>query len=76
MREEEDQLLTINEAVSYLGISRNTFFRLRRERKIAPVNDNPLLARQHNPLFSKADLDRLKGEAERIRRGDPPPAAS
>jgi ACT domain-containing protein len=49
--------LTTDEAIAYLHISRDTFYRWRRSGKIVPFNLNDALDRQPNPLYKRADLD-------------------
>jgi hypothetical protein len=52
--------LTTQEALAYLGIGRSAFFKRIRDGKIKAVNYNPALEKQHKPLWSTDDLDRLK----------------
>ena len=62
--------LTTDEAIAYLKISRDTFFRWRRVGKIVPYNLNESVDRQPNPLYKRADLDTFvaKRRQERLRR--------
>ena len=52
--------LTTEQAMRRLNISRGTFFARLRERKdIKPVNYNPNLKKQHNPMWRQEDVDQL-----------------
>ena len=55
-----ETLLTTEEAMYRLGISRGTFFsRLREHSDIKPANFNPNLKKQHNPVWRQSDVDTL-----------------
>ena len=59
MTNEERRLLTVNEALEYLRISRPTFYRLIKQGKIKPVKIGK------RTLIDKADLDRLIEESKK-----------
>jgi hypothetical protein len=53
-------LLTTDQAIHRLGISRGTFFaRLREKPDMRPANYNPNLKKQHNPVWRIEDVDKL-----------------
>lgn len=52
-------LLTSEEAMKALRISRNTFWKLKKQGYLRPVGENPLLERQHRLLFRREDIERL-----------------
>jgi hypothetical protein len=53
-------VLTTDQAMHRLGISRGTFFaRLREKPEIKPANYNPNLKKQHNPVWRIEDVDKL-----------------
>jgi hypothetical protein len=60
MSKETGKVLTTDKAMKRLNISRGTFFaRLREHKDIKPVNYNPNLKKQHNPVWRQEDVDRL-----------------
>lgn len=59
-------LLTSDEAMAELGISRNTFWKRLREGYLTPVNVNPVLERQRRLYFRREDVERFKRDG--IRR--------
>jgi len=60
MRKETGRVLTTEQAMHRLNVSRGTFFsRLRDHRDIKPVNYNPNLKKQHNPVWRIEDVDQL-----------------
>jgi hypothetical protein len=57
---ETEKLFTTDQAMHRLNVSRGTFFaRLRDHKDIKPVNYNPNLKKQHNPVWRREDVDRL-----------------
>ncbi len=54
-----ENLLTTEQAMKRLNISRGTFFARLRDKKIKPANYNPALKKQHRPLFDPKDIDTL-----------------
>lgn len=55
-----EKVLTTEQAMRRLGMSRGTFFsRLKEHPEIKPVNYNPNLKRRHNPLWRREDIDTL-----------------
>lgn len=59
-------LLTTEEAMAALRVSRVTFFKLKRQGYLIPVDVNPVLERQRRLLFRREDVERLGREG--IRR--------
>jgi predicted DNA-binding transcriptional regulator AlpA len=57
---EGKELMTTQEVLAVLEISRQTLYNLMSEGRIAPVNRNPLLKKQSRLLFSRAEVERLK----------------
>jgi DNA-binding NtrC family response regulator len=56
----QEEMLTPKDAAKYLGISEMTMYRRMKEKGIKPTNYNPMLRRQKEPRYSKADLDKMK----------------
>lgn len=54
-----DKVLTTEQAMRRLNISRGTFFSRIREHGIKPANYNPNLKKQHNPVWRREDVDSL-----------------
>lgn len=61
-------LLTTEETLAELRISRNTLWKRIHQGYITPVNENPVLERQRRHYFKREDVERLKREG--IRRPD------
>lgn len=60
MQNQHDPLLTTDEAMYRLKMSRGTFFaRLKEHPDIRPANYNPNLKKQHNPVWRQSDVDKL-----------------
>lgn len=60
MSKEQRNVLTTEQAAKRLRVSRATFFmRLKNFPNIKPVNYNPNLMRQHNPMWYVEDVDKL-----------------
>jgi hypothetical protein len=60
MSKETGKVLTTDQAMKRLNVSRGTFFaRLREHKDIKPVNYNPNLKKQHNPVWRQEDVDQL-----------------
>ncbi len=55
----EGELLSTEEVIDLLGISRTTLFKLMREKKIEPIPTSPLLKRPRRLRFRRADVERL-----------------
>jgi len=55
-------LLTSEEAMAELRISRNTFWKRIRQGYITPATVNPMLERQRPLRFKREDIERLKIE--------------
>lgn len=55
----EETLLTTEQAMKRLNMSRGTFFARLKEHRIKPTNYNPALKKQHKPLFRQEDIDKL-----------------
>ncbi len=53
------QLLTTEEAMDLLHMSRGTFFARVKENGIKPANFNPNLRKQHNPVWRREDVAKL-----------------
>ncbi len=64
----DKEVMTTDEAIAYLKISRDTFYRWRREGKIEPFNFNEALDRQPSPLYKKADLDAFLAQRKAQRK--------
>jgi|GEM_PF-7083183 len=58
-------LLTSEEAMAAMRVSRNTFWKLKREGYLIPVDENKLLERQRRLLFRREDIERLIREGRR-----------
>lgn len=56
----EDDLMDLSEGAKYLGIGRTTLYLRLKERDVKPANYNPMLRRQKEPKYTKAQLDELK----------------
>ncbi len=60
MTKETEKLLTTEQAMRRLNMSRGTFFsRLKEHQEIKPANYNPNLRKQHNPVWRRDDVDKL-----------------
>jgi hypothetical protein len=59
---EEKKEMTTADALKYLNLSRGTFFNRVAEKSIRPTNFNPGLRKQHKPMWSIEDLDKIKNE--------------
>jgi hypothetical protein len=60
MDRSNEKLLTTEQAMRRLSISRGTFFsRLKEHPEIKPANYNPNLRKQHNPVWRQDDVDQL-----------------
>lgn len=55
----DEKKLTTEQAMKRLDISRGTFFSRVKEHGIKPANYNPNLKKQHNPVWSREDVDKL-----------------
>lgn len=55
-----EDLMTLEQAARYLGISKTTVYRRLTELGIRPINYSPLLRRQKVSKYSKADIDKIK----------------
>jgi hypothetical protein len=55
----EEKLLSTAEAMKRLNISRGTFFKRLRDKKIRAANYNPALEKQHKPLYRESDIEKL-----------------
>lgn len=62
--DEEDDVLTIDAAAEYLGVSKMTLYRRMRDGDIAALpKQNPVHKRRERILFRREDVERLKGQA-------------
>jgi predicted DNA-binding transcriptional regulator AlpA len=66
-----DKVLTTDQAMHRLNISRGTFFTRIKEHGIKPANYNPNLKKQHNPVWRQADVDTL-GVPINVEDGEEP----
>jgi hypothetical protein len=64
-----ENLLTTEQAMARLNMSRGTFFSRIKERKIKPSNYNPALKKQHRPLFRQEDIDKLAEVSDEDKPG-------
>lgn len=55
-------LLTSEQAMAVLRVSRATFWNLKREGYVTPVDENPVLKRQRRLLFRRDEIERLSRE--------------
>lgn len=55
-----DSMLTPEEAAKYLNIGIATLYRRMKEKGMKPANYNPMLRRQKEARYTKAQLDELK----------------
>ena len=55
-----EELMTLEQAATYLGISKATVYRRLAELKIRPANDNPLLKRPKESKYRKSDIEKIK----------------
>ncbi len=65
MAGEEHDVVTSNEALALLGVSRNTLYSLVKRGELIPLPANPALLRPKRLLFYRADILRLIAEGRR-----------
>ena len=61
-------LMTSEEVMKTLRVSRNTFWKWKKKGLIKPVNENPLLEVQYRLLFSREDIERIMREGFQPQR--------
>ncbi len=72
MSQQEQRMLTTEEACRRLGMSRATFYnRLKDRTDIKPINYNPNLRRQPDPKWRLEDVDQLGDPMHPEINGEP-----
>ena len=65
MKNEGDEVLTTQEVIEMLGITRKHLYTLIHEGSIAPLPGNPLKRKQPRNHFLRADVERLLREGRK-----------